>query len=85
VLPEAHSELRSPKSLGFNTYIADPADQVIGRLLSVLYRHHLDRISIVVRPQNQVLACDLDVPHSAALILIDCVHVGLALEEVVTH
>ena len=63
----------------FNPHIAHATDQVIMRPLACLHGQDLDRISVVVGPQDQVLACDFDIPHSTKVIFIDGVHIRLAL------
>lgn len=59
--------------------MADTADQVVGRRLAIFDGHHINRISLIVRPQNQMIACRFHVFHRAGSVFQDGVHVELAL------
>ena len=49
--------------LGLDAHVADPSDQIIMELLARLHGHHFNRVSVVVRPQNQMIARNLDIFH----------------------
>jgi hypothetical protein len=48
-------------------------------LLARLHGHDFDRASVVVRPQNQMIARNLDIFHRAVSVARDRVHIGFAL------
>src|SRR5215469_9367305 len=49
------------------------------RRLAFFHRHDFNRISLVMRAQDQMLARHFDVLHSAVAVFVDRVHVELAL------
>src|SRR6476646_8982392 len=72
------SDQRSTTTLGFNSHIADAADQVVVDFCSGLHRHDLDRVSGVVGTKDQVISRYFDILDGAGAALGDGVHVGVA-------
>src|SRR6185312_3369114 len=62
--------------LGFNSHIADAADDVVSRGLSLFDGLDFHRVCGVVRAQDQMIAGDLHVFECAYAILEDGVHIG---------
>ncbi len=65
-------------SLRFDADVADTADQVIGRRFAIFHSHHLDGISLIVGPENEVSTGSFHVLYRTCAIFEDGVHVELS-------
>ena len=65
--------------LGFNAYVADAADQVVGSGLAFFHRNDFDGKILIVGTQNQMIAGSFHIFHCAIVVLENGVHIELAL------
>ncbi len=65
--------------LGFDSHMADAADDVVGGGLAIFHGYDFDGIGLVVRAQDQVITGGFDILHGAIFVFEDGVHVELAL------
>ncbi len=66
-------------SLGFDAYVADAADEIIGCGFFFLHGHDVNGIVLVVGAQNQIISSGLDIFYGASSILENGIHIELAL------
>lgn len=65
--------------LGFDSYVADAADEIVRRRLAFFDSHDFDGISLVLGTENQVIAGGFDILDGASPILKYGIHAELAL------
>lgn len=67
-----------PLPLGFDSHVADAANQVVGSGLALFHGHHFDGIRLVMGPKNQVVTGNFNVLDRAIFVLEHGVHIEFA-------